>query len=324
MAPSLVWAGFNGDIVIGSLTTLQQKVVAEADVDAATPLIAFGGNVYWVKQSGGFVDGAFWPRTIERLNLATGKSIAFSPGEFAFRSADQRNLYISQTDNAVAEVRPGSVAPSVTRTLPAGWYLPGGFGVAVANGIAVQSDDVPSPAQASDLAVWNPQSGRVRVVGRAVGVIGAYTPAATNYSLLAWMPANCRFPDCGISVTNTATFATRTLRSPLGYGFVLGGAFSPDGQQLAVFVNSAPSARNQTAELAIVSVATGAVRLVPAVKLTVGQDADWLRWLPEGTSLVVLADRDYLINGATLKARPFRFSGKGEDVNFSADLITHH
>ena len=37
--------------------------------------------------------------------------------------------------------------------------------------------------------------------------------------------------------------------------------------------------------------------------------------------MVVLADRDYLVSAATLTARPFRFNGSGQDVNFSAVLV---
>src|SRR5712691_761625 len=95
----------------------------------------------------------------------------------------------------------------------------------------------------------------------------------------------------------------------------------PDGRQLAVFVNDSPKAGGQTAELAIVSTATGAVRLVPTIRMTVGEDADWVRWLPGGTRLVVLANRNYLVTAATLAARPFRFTRGGRDVNYSAVLI---
>ncbi len=151
--------------------------------------------------------------------------------------------------------------------------------------------------------------------------IGAYTPQGAGYSLLAWMPASCRFPSCPIKITNTVTRASRTLRSPLRHGFVLGGAFSPDGRQLAVFAFASPQPGGQTAELAIVSTATGVVRLALKIRVTVGQDIDWIRWLPGGTRLVVQANRNYLVTAATLAARPFRFTGGGQDVNFSAELV---
>ncbi len=320
--PLLAWVNVNGGVSIGNLATFATRVVADADADMSAPLVPFGGHIYWVKQSGGYVDGAFWPRTIEELNLATGKSTDIGAGEFAFASADGRRLYISQTDNSLAELPARATGRSSQLTLPVGWYLPGGFSIAVANGIVVQSNDAQALAHPPDLAVWNPQTGQVKVIGRTVGnPIGAYTPRGATYSLLAWMPASCRFPFCPIRITNTATLSSSTLRSPLPYGFVLGGAFSPDGRQLAVFVNDSPKAGGQTAELAIVSTATGAVRLVPTIRMTVGEDADWVRWLPGGTRLVVLANRNYLVTAATLAARPFRFTRGGQDVNYSAVLI---
>jgi hypothetical protein len=33
-----------------------------------------GGHLSWVKLSGGFADGAFWPRTIEEPNLTSAKA----------------------------------------------------------------------------------------------------------------------------------------------------------------------------------------------------------------------------------------------------------
>ncbi len=319
--PMLAWVDSSGRLVIGNLATFTSRVAAEVDADPAVPLVAFGSHIYWVKQSGCFAAGAFAAPAIEELDPATGSSTCISPGEYAFPSADGRRLFISQTDTTLAELPAGSPAQPAQLTVPAGWYLPGGFGIAVANGIVVQSEDARWPAHPADLAVWNPRTGQMRVIGRAIGAIGAYTPPGAGYSLLAWMPASCRFPACPIAITDTATLSSRTLRSPLGYGFVLGGAFSPDGRWLAVFVNDSQQPGGQTATLAIASTAGGAVRLVPGVRMTVGEDADWVRWLPGGTRLVALASRDYLVTTATLAARPFRFAGRGPDADFSATLI---
>lgn len=276
-APLLAWVDSSDRLVVGNLATLARRVVAKVDADPSAPLVPFGGRIYWVKESGGYVDGAFWPRTIEALNLATGTSAVIGPGEFAFPSADGRRLFLSQTDTTLAEAPAGAAGRPGQLTLPAGWYLPGGFGIAVANGIVVRSKDAQWPAHPADLAVWNPQTGRVTVIGRAMGAIGAYTPPRARYSLLAWMPASCKFPSCPIKITNTATLSSRTLRSLLRHGFVLGGAFSPDGRQLAVFINRQPKAGGQAAELAIASTATGAMRLAPRVRMTVGADTAWVR-----------------------------------------------
>jgi hypothetical protein len=292
------------------------------DADPAAPLIASGGHIYWVRRGGCVANGAFWAPAIEELDPATAGSTCVGPGEYAFLSADGQRVFIAQTDTTLAELPAGATGRPAQFTLPAGWYLPGGFGIAVANGIVVQSEDARWPAHPADLAVWNPRTGRVTVIGRALGAIGAHTPRGAGHSLLAWMPARCRFPACPITITNTVTLSSRTLRSPLDHGFVLGGAFSSDGRQLAVFANDSAEPGGQAASLAIASTVTGAVRLVPGVRMTVGEDSDWIRWLPGGSRLVALANRNYLVTTATLAARPFRFTGSGQDVDYSATLIT--
>jgi hypothetical protein len=333
--PRLLWVNFDGRVLIGNLHTLSLRSVAEADVDFSTPLVPAGGLVYWVKQSGGFVDGAFWPRAIEALNPVTGSNTIVSPGEYVFKLATGSRVYAALTDTSVTELPPpsGPRGRTVDLTLPAGWYLPAGAGISVVGGIVVQSTDTLAVAHPAELAVWNPVTGQIRRLGRAEGAITAYTPPTGAYSLLAWMPASCRIPSCPITITNTVTRSSHTLHSPLHHGFVLGGAFSPDGRHFAVFANLSGQSGGQPAELAIASTGTSAgaghgagrlvagVRMVPGVRMAVGEDADWIRWLPGGTTLITQANRDYLVNAITLAARPFRFSGTSQEINFSAELI---
>jgi hypothetical protein len=178
--------------------------------------------------------------------------------------------------------------------------------------------------------VWDPRSGKVTVIGRELAVIGAYTPPGARYSLLAWLPAACPFPDnCLVRITNTATLSTRTVRSPLPGGFAVGGAFSPDGTQLAVFPQTAPRHANPgSARLAIVNVATGAVRVAWAPRLALGLDFAWARWLPGGTHLIVgTGAGPYLVDAATLSARPLvagshgHNTGNSQDINFTAAIV---
>lgn len=81
------------------------------------------------------------------------------------------------------------------------------------------------------------------------------------------------------------------LKAPASGGYAQAGlarvSASPGERQLAVFVNDRPPGGGQPAELAIASTSTGTVRMVPALHLTVGEDSDWVRWLPGGTRLVV-------------------------------------
>jgi hypothetical protein len=82
-----------------------------------------------------------------------------------------------------------------------------------------------------------------------------------------------------------------------------------------------------SARLAIISLATGAVRVARAPRLTLGTDFAWARWLPGGTHLIVGAGtRPYLVDSATLSARPLvarhgRNRANSQDINFTAAII---
>src|SRR6266536_3960707 len=221
-----------------------------------------------------------WSQVVQYLDLASGKIGSAGPGQTVFLSADGRYLLMSQTATSLTET-PVAGGASRQLTLPRGWYLPGGDGLpdvgsgeglATANGIIVQSAES-SAWRARALGLWNPRSGKVEVIGRELAVIGAYTPPGGRYSLLAWLPAACPFPDnCLLKITNTATLTARTVRSPLPGGFAAGGAFSPGGTRLAVFLNNSPS---RAARLALADPATGAVRVARGPRLALGKDLAW-------------------------------------------------
>jgi hypothetical protein len=315
-----------------------QRAGAEVNADLL-PLVQAGRRVYWVDPAGTFVAAlGHWSQVVQYLDLATGKIGTAGPGQTVFLSADGRYLLMSQTATTLTETPVTGGAPRQL-TLPRGWYLPGGDGLpnvvsgdglATANGIIVQSEESPA-RRAPVLAVWNPGSSTVDVLGRGLAVIGAYTPPGARYSLLAWLPAACLFPDnCLLKITNTATMTARTVRSPLRGGFAVGGAFSPDGMQLAVFPQTPPRhATPGSARLAIVNLATGAVRMARGPRLALGMDFAWARWLPGGTHLIAGAGTGpYLVDPATLSAKPLFFTrghghniGNGQDINFTAAVL---
>jgi hypothetical protein len=306
---------------MGDISTGSQRIAAKVAADPTTPLVHAGGHVYWVDTAGTYEPSlGHWSEFVQGLDIATGAITNLAPGQLIFSSADGQWLYIAQMDNASMIELPADGQGAPRRlTLPPGWYLPAGFGVAVVNGILVQSTADAGTGLSSVLAVWNPRSGRVKVLGRG---FGAYSEAGS--SVLAWMPASCRFPmNCPITITNTVTLASRTLRSPLRYGFALGGAFSPDGRQLAVFVNTTLGAGGGQAELAIVSIKTGGLRLVPEVRLRLGQDIAWARWMPDGKQLIAGSIAStYLVTVPALSALPVRFTrSTDQEINYSATVI---
>ena len=335
-AAAAVWFDGNrlrvGYVHVGGRVT--QRAGPEVNADLL-PLVPAGGRVYWVDPAGTFVAAlGQWSQVVQYLDLTTGKVGTAGPGQTVFLSADGRYLLMSQTARTLTQTPVTGGTPRQL-TLPLGWYLPGGDGLpelvpgqglATANGIIVQSAESPG-WRAQALGLWDPRGGKVAVIGRELAVIDAYTPPGARYSLLAWLPAACPFPDnCLLKITNTATGSTKTVRSPLPGGFAVGGAFSPDGMQLAVFPQTA--SRHMTpgsARLAIVNVATGGLRISRAPRLALGMDFAWARWLPGGTHLIVGAGTaPYLVDSATLSARPLFLARGGSgrpDVNFTAAII---
>jgi hypothetical protein len=315
-----------------------QRAGPEANADSL-PLVAAGGRVYWVNPLGGGVPfmpyTGWWPRVVQYLDRATGKIGIVGPGNTAFLSANGRYLLMAQDATTLGEM---PVAGGVLRqlTMPHGWYLPGGdgsamlgySGLATANGVIVQSRESAS-WRPQVFGLWDPGSGTVDVLGKGLAVIGAYTPAGARYSLLAWLPAVCRFPDnCLLKITNTATLATRTVRSPLPGGFAAGGAFSPNGTQLAVFPQTAPHGMAPgSARLALVDPRTGAMRVAPRPRVTLGMDIGWALWLPGGMHLIVgTGTGSYLVDSATLSARPLVRArahniGNDQEINFTAAIL---
>jgi hypothetical protein len=310
-----------------------QRLVAEVNADAL-PLLRAGGRVYWVDPAGTFMPAlGHWSEVVRYLDVATGRTGIAGPGQTVFLSADGRDLLMSQTATSLTEMPMAPGGPARSLALPQGWYLPGGDGLpdlisgeglATANGIVVQSQQSPSPG-GPVLGLWNPGRGRVTVIGRARAVIDAYTPPGANYSLLAWLPIGCRPAGaCPLTITNTATMSSRTVSSPLPGGFAMGGAFSPagtSGARLAVFLNAGSS---NVARLAIVDLATGAVRIAPRLRLPLGMDIAWARWLPGGADLIAGAatGTTSLVDTATLSARPLAETpGSAADINYTAAIV---
>ena len=315
-----------------------QRAGPEVNADLL-PLVAAGGRVYWVNPMGLFVPYrpylARYPRVVQYLDRATGKIGIVGPGNTVFLSANGRYLLMAQDATTLAEMPVGGGALRQL-ALPRGWYLPGGAGnagfgysgLATANGVIVQSAES-GASRPQRLAVWDPGTGRVAVLGRGLAVIGAYTQPGARYSLLAWLPAACPFPDnCLLKITNTATLATRTVRSPLPGGFAIGGAFSPDGTQLAVFPQTAPRGMAPGyAELALINLRTGAMRLASRPRITLGKDIGWALWLPGGTHLIMWpCPGSYLVDATTLSARPLFIArghniGNGQGIDFTAAIL---
>jgi hypothetical protein len=330
---TVAWVDYSGRLHIGDVATRAQHVAG------TIPAWAGAG---WLVQAGGRIYGADINQnaaSVREYDIATGKIRYLAPGNSVFTSADGRHLYIVRTGTRLIELAADGTGAARQLALPAGWYLSGLLdNWSAAGGIVVYSMDAYPSRSPVTLAVWNPATGSVRIIGRDRDIIDAYTPPGGRYSLIAWAPARCMPGNCPIEITSTATRATVTARSPLPYGFAAGAAFSPDGTRLAVFERTASISSSCCANssvLAIVNTRTGAVRAVRAARLVTEEDAGWILWLPGGRRLLAGALSDsYAVDTTTYAALPFFFfpqtaDGPGADhdimdtpdINFSAVVL---
>lgn len=315
---SVAWVDYNGRLHVGNLTAGTQHVVATINANPAVPLTQGGSHIYWPGRSG----------VIREIDLASGRIRDAGRGQAAFPAADGRHVFISRTDTSFVEVpATGTAAPHEhPLRVPPGWFVPYGLGVSVGNGILVQSADRGTDPRHRTVGVWNPRSGKVRVVGRNHRVIDVASPPGIGGGLLAWLPWGCApGRDCRLRITSAQTLATTTVRSPLRHGFAVGGeAFSPDGRWLAAFVNLTGDAH--TGQLAVVNTRTGTLRLVPGARTDMGEPRTWAQWLPDGRHLIAGGiDSGYLVDAPTMTAGQLAFirgaAHDGEDVNYSAVIV---
>lgn len=310
-AAAVAWIDSNGGLEVGNVANLAERVVATIN-DNNLYLVQADGRIYWA-------DG----RSIWALDLRSGTRWRVASGQWVTTSANGRELYVAHLRDGQADtltvVPVHGHSPRRLYTLPAGWQLSNSPDVAVANGLVIDS------YSSMRVGTWDLGTERVRApIGLLQDPIGSYTPPGADYSLLAWAPGDCRSMNCPIGITNTATLATVTIRSPYRYGFLAsptGIAFSPDGSRLAVFANL----RSGEAELALVNTRTGAMRLDPRVKLYTTELSAWVVWLGSGRQLLAgAANATYAIEAGTLASRPFSFLSSpltSEDIGFSATAI---
>jgi hypothetical protein len=345
--PDVAWVDYQGQVHIGSLQTHQQRVVASGGGDATTPLLVSGRTLFWV--AGG---GIFYDRVTRRVrslasgvmayDTVTGRVRAFASGAQLFNAIDSTDVFVGSGDaKHLARYRlDGRLIDRFT--LPNGWYLADAGllgnprpalahgGILVLSQTTIQAETV--GAKPSKLGVWTPATASLRPLGDVWKVVATYTDSRGAKSLVAWLPASCTTSgSCLLQLTDPATGATRQIRSPLGFDF--GGAFSPDGRQLAAFARTNPGDYNPETRLALIDLATGSLRPVPGATISIGDSLAWAQWMPDSRQLIVggVSGADgsgkweanhFLVDSVTLRAAPFSFLADGQqDVNYSAVLL---
>lgn len=362
--PQVAWDDYYGQLHIGDLAGLTQRVVAQADAYPAASLVSLDHSIFWVRamlpNSNQTVDPIPNPM-VQGFDPATGRTFTEAPGTQVFASLDQTFLYVQSDSGHLAEYWPNGAPKGHVLQLPIGWHLNdpsllGDPAPVVANGILVESvlarnglpvaacSDSPGalcPATTRlqqlskdplTLAIWNPMTGQVRIMGEVWKVIGSYTKPGAQSSLVAWAPTSCeKVKNCPLHITDTSTLSTRLVHSPLGQGFDWGGGFSPDGTKLAVFVRSDQSNLSPTTELALVT-GSGSINVVPGSVINIGEALAWAEWYPDGSHLIaggigspdgISNDNHYIVDAQTRAVVPFRFLTDGnQDVNFSVVALS--
>jgi hypothetical protein len=335
--PSLVWVDYRSKVRIGSTAGGTERALATVDASPITPVVVAGGRAYIVDTAGAFVRRlGHWAQFVDAVDLSTGNVRFVAPGDGVFASADGRRLYVAQAgDSSVIVLSTHTGERSGVLTLPHGWYLPGGAGVAVASDIVVQSNDSGTVKAPDAIGLWNPGTGSVRLLAQSnseytaaspdLGIIGASTSRSGATGRLAWMPPGCESTaSCPIEVTDVPSLRTRTIESPLHFGFAPGGAISSNGRSMVAFALGPPSS-TRPAVVALVDLDSGRVRLVRGARLDLGQVAAWATWLPHGGAVIAGdTDRVYEVHVAQGSASPVVFRTKGRVLagpDFSAGVV---
>ena len=173
------------------------------------------------------------------------------------------------------------------------WQIPTGYLLtsperATAAGILVERITVSFPLPLSE---WNPVTGALRQLGSDERVIDTYTAPGSPTSTIAATDCATSSSPCWLNLIDSATGKTVRIASPIPgdpvrreNGFDGGGAFSPDGSQLAVFVREAAVLGPQ-AKLGIVDLRRHELRLIDGSDVGLGELFGYASWSPSGQSL---------------------------------------
>ena len=272
-------------------------------------MVSIGSRVYFIERG---IPDVFAPsggNRIAELDAGSGRVRVLGAGLNFTTTTDGRDLLVALDSRHLVELSPSGARLSPVWTVPSGYTLNTyAFQhplAAVAGGIAVESARPASPTSgAYVLAIWYPTRGTIRVLGHDAFVIGSYTRPGANHSLLAWIDGSGNGVDVNrLAITDTATMRTRLVSNPqsgmfssavpqygsavmeFGGNFLGGGAFSPDGRQLAAFVSAFRPHDWPDAQLVLVNPNTGSVQLIANTVVQIGEPEGWAIWSPTGSDL---------------------------------------
>lgn len=355
----IAWVDYSDRLHMGDMATGRQRVVARAVADPTTPLVSLDGWIWWIRSTpevgGQPVPGTSSQPGAVGFDPATGRKVLIPDATQVFPSLDRRFLYVvlrrPATDRTghdgstaegpiLAEYSPAGTSLRRRRTFPPGWYssapsLLGDPSPATANGVLVRSEPEQVGTVPPRLGIWDLATQGVRDLGPVWQVDATYTSHGAHSSVVAWLPGRCEMPrvgPCPLLITDTGTLVTRSIGSPLGNGFDWGGAFSPGGRELAVFLTKPSGPDGPETQLALITMSSGKLRAVPGALVNTGDAVAWAQWLSGsellagGTSGRTANDippaNRYLVNARSLTLTTFSFLADGnQDVNLSAVFV---
>ncbi len=350
-APRVAWTDYQGHVHIGSLQTLQQRVVASGSRDPVTSMVVSGSKLFWVAGNFSMLGGP----TVMSYDMKTGRVRPFASGDRVLNAVGSTDVFVDAGDpDSYGSLSRYTLQGRLIQrfTYPAGWYLPdpetqGTSSVALAHG-AILVQTLPArlggnraSAEPTKLAVWTPATGQLRVLGDASFLVATYTDSRHADSRVAWLPWSCAstLETCSVQLTDLDRGTTRQISNPLGFGFDMRGAFSPDGKQLAAFARTDSGSYNPATKLnpetrlALIDVGTGTLRLVPGATIEIGEGIGWAQWLPGSRQLIAggVGGQDgsgawkanhFLVDSVTRSSTPFSFLHDGQqDVNYSTVVL---
>src|SRR3984957_10121936 len=304
----VVWFA-SGGLHLGNPSQGSDRVVAQVNGDP-TPMVSIGSRVYFLERG---IPDVFAPsggNRIAELDTGSGSAHVLGASINLTTTTDGRDLFVALDSRHLVEISPSGARLSPVWTVPSGYTLSTYASqhplAAVAGGIAVESAHPASPASgAYVLAIWYPTRGTIRVLGRDAFVIGSYTRPGANHSLLAWVDGSGAGVEVNrLAITDTAAMRTRLVSNPqsgvfssadpqygsevmeFGGNFLGGGAFSPDGRQLAAFVSAFRPHDWPDAQLVLVNPNTGSVQLIANTVVQIGEPEGWAIWSPTGSDLL--------------------------------------
>ncbi len=301
---ALVWVDGRGVVEGDPVTGTQQLLRAASGACQDCPGVRLGRYLF-VSQ----------PRIL-RVDTATGQVQDLGAGLLVFPHPDGASLYVVVSRDATASTTATTVERIDVngRVLGGPWTIPAGQVLsspprAVTGGILTQTNQ---NAQDHTLSVWDPATARLSPVGRFRDVIDTYTSPGAAESLVAYTAAGCPTVGCGLMIARLPGGPTRRIAAPRGApGFIGGGAFSPDGDQLAVFVDRIPETVNPGGNLVIVNASTAAATVIAGSTLGFGEPYGFATWSPNGNWVYFGG------NSPTLKAH-YRDSPDAIDLSLPA------